>query len=82
MSNTFTIKLANDPYLQRKDSAKSLKQKDELDKKEELRSILVDHEIEKKQLEMAQIVKQLKTNFKEAEELINQFDDTLMSIRK
>ena len=76
------IQLANDPFLQRKETAKSLKQKESLDQKEELKSILIDHEIEKKQQEMAKLLSQLKSSFKEAEVLINQFDNTLMSIKK
>lgn len=70
--NYRTIQLAEDAYSQRKETAKSLK-------KEELKSIL---SIEKKELEMIQLVNQLKSNFKEAEDLINQFDTTLLSIKK
>ena len=83
MSQHNIIHLASDPYSQREERAKSLKQKDNLDKKEELRQILKEHEeLEQKQMEMTDLLKQLKTNFKEAEKLVNQFDATLMSLQK
>lgn len=75
-NNYIPVKLANDPYSQRRDTAKSLKQQDDL------KTILIEQEIDQKKREMVQLVNQIQTNMNEAKDLFDQFNDAIASIRK